>query len=474
VEINDDEVYFATSEPFNTDWVEEVEKTIKKKIILKVANAIQIEQFIEEFYALKNVVRQIKKEHNESNLKRTEEIDKMLGEGNSKKFASDDSAISEIVDWLFQYAYDERATDIHIEPRQGKAQVRFRVDGTMRIVYKFDPEIILPIVSRIKILADLKVDEKRRPQDGRLRARIKSNVDLEFRLSTIPTLYGEKLVIRIFNPKMSLKTVRDLGFREKDIKKWDELIHLTHGLILVTGPTGSGKSTTLHTSLRIRATKEVNICTVEDPIEIVNDEFNQMQVNPKIDITFGNAIRSFLRQDPDIIMVGEIRDPDAANMAIQAALTGHLVFSSLHTNDAISSIPRLIDLGIPAHLLNAVLKGIVAQRLIRILCPFCKKKEKTAKASWKQLVQNEKLEMPEEVFIPVGCSECKDVGFKERVCIYEMVAVDDSLRKLIRNDASLDEIKKNLKNIYTPMRINGAEKVIAGETSIEEILRVVA
>jgi general secretion pathway protein E len=305
----------------------------------------------------------------------------------------------------------------------------------MRVVYRFEPELMLPIVSRMKILANMQVDEKRKPQDGRIRYQIAPGKTMEMRLSTIPTHYGEKLVVRIFDPKMAGKSFEDLGFALGDIKTWEKLINEPHGLVLVTGPTGSGKSTTLHTSLRLIANEDVNVCTVEDPIEIVNDDLNQMQVNTKLKISFGNAIRAFLRQDPDIIMVGEIRDSDAGKMAIQAALTGHLVLSTLHTNDALSAITRLIDLDIPPHLITATIRGMMAQRLVRRLCEFCKAKVPTPKEGWHDIA--------------------------------------GELRDTIRRTVTLEQLMDVARGKYTPLRVNAASKVAQGVTSIEEVMRVI-
>ncbi|MEK6625708.1 MAG: GspE/PulE family protein, partial [Bdellovibrionota bacterium] len=308
-------------------------------------------------------------------------LDKMVG-SEKGEFKADDGNVAKIVDWLFQFASTERATDIHLEPREGQAQMRFRIDGNLRVVYKFDAKVFIPVLSRLKIIAELKVDEKRRPQDGRIKRQVGDKL-MEMRISTIPTHYGEKMVIRIFDTNITSKTFEELGLSPEDIKGWESLVARSFGLILVTGPTGSGKTTTLQTSLTFIAAPDINICTVEDPIEIVNEQLAQMQVNPEISLSFGNAIRAFLRQDPDVIMVGEIRDQDTAEMAIQASLTGHLVLSTLHTYSALASVTRLIDLKVEPHLLSASLIGLMAQRLVRVLCPHCKEKAPPNLELWK-------------------------------------------------------------------------------------------
>ena len=404
---------------------------------------------------------------------RVQEMEQMLGRGNASLRGKDETGISGIVDWLFQYAWEERASDIHLEPKEGTGIVRFRIDGTLRIVYKFDPEIMLSVVSRMKILSGMKVDEKRKPQDGRIKRELGPQRMIEIRSSTIPTHYGEKLVMRIFDPKMADKTLDEVGMGEEDLKLWKELSESSFGIVLVTGPTGSGKSTTLHATLKHLATPEVNICTIEDPVEVINDDFNQMQVNKSIDISFANAIKAFMRQDPDIIMVGEIRDPETSSMAIQASLTGHMVFSTLHTNDALSSITRLLDLGVPPHLLNATLKGVLAQRLVRVLCPLCKEKVKTDKDWWDSMTKPFNREMPEHVYQATGCEDCKQTGYKGRMSIYELIPIDEALRNAIKEGVELQVLEKAAQGKYLPMRLHAADKVEEGLTSIDEVLRVI-
>lgn len=474
VEVNAEEVTFATSEPFSIEWLMDVERATKKKVVRVFSNPRTIENSIDEFYTVQKAVKHLNKKNLlDRDSGREKDLERMFGEGSALTNAKDENGVSGIVDWLFQFAYEERATDIHLESKMGKGEVRFRVDGTLRVVYRFDPEIMLSVLSRIKILADMKVDEKRRPQDGRIKRVIDEERTIEIRSSTIPTHYGEKMVLRIFDPKMAEKGLKDVGFEKNDFDRFYEIVKGSYGLVLVTGPTGSGKSTTLHSTLKELSSPEVNICTAEDPIEIINESFNQMQINKSIDLTFGNAIRAFLRQDPDIIMVGEIRDTDTSEMAVQASLTGHMVFSTLHTNCALSSITRLVDLGVPPHLLTASLKAIVAQRLVRVLCPHCKKKTTANTHLWNTLCNPYKVKPPESVFEAVGCPECKNTGYKGRVCIYELVVMDDQLRSVIHKDVELSDLQKASNQKFTPMRIHGAKKIAQGITDIEEVLRVV-
>ncbi|MCP4913616.1 MAG: type II/IV secretion system protein [Oligoflexia bacterium] len=473
VAVDNETVTFATCEPFWLDWIGDVERSTKKKVKLVISSPTAISTAMEDFYTVQKAIKNLGKNMGVDGDGRRADIDKLLGQGNSLVNSRDESGVSGVVDWLFQFAYDERATDIHLEPKSGQGIVRFRVDGRLRTVYKIDGEIFLSVLSRLKILADMKVDEKRRPQDGRIKRQLDEDRLIEIRSSTIPTHYGEKLVMRIFDPKMADSNLQSVGFEGKDLEVWKNLISQSYGMVLVTGPTGSGKSTTLHATLKEIAKPEVNVCTAEDPVEIINDDFNQMQINSEIDLNFAQAIKSFMRQDPDVIMVGEIRDKETSEMAIQASLTGHMVFSTLHTNDALSTITRLIDLGVPPHLINASLKGLLAQRLVRVLCPYCKKKVPTSEHLWKTLCSPYKMKMPEYTYEPVGCTDCKDTGYKGRQSIYELVLMNDALRGVINKSVEITDLIKVMQGKYTPMNIFGAKKVIGGITDINEVLRVI-
>jgi general secretion pathway protein E len=330
------------------------------------------------------------------------------------------------------------------------------------------------MTSRIKLLGRMDVVEKRRPQDGRVKTRTADGREIELRLSTLPTAFGEKLVMRIFDPEVMVRSFGELGFSDHDLDRWARMTRRPHGIVLVTGPTGSGKTTTLYTTLRQLATEEVNVCTIEDPIEMVEPSFNQMQVQPGIDLGFADGIRALMRQDPDIVMVGEIRDAQTAEMAIQAALTGHLVLSTLHTNDAASAITRLLDLGVPAYLLNATLLGVMAQRLVRTLCPHCRAQEGAiADDRWEALTRPYRLRKPASAWRAVGCLECRMTGFKGRAGLYEILEMNDGVRAAVSDSPDLAAIRQQaFRGGMKPLRLAGAMKVAAGVTTLEEVLGV--
>jgi general secretion pathway protein E len=332
------------------------------------------------------------------------------------------------------------------------------------------------MVARIKILARMDVVEKRRPQDGRIKTRMPDGEEIELRLSTLPTAFGEKLVMRIFDPEVLNRDWKDLGFSDDEHRVWQELIKQPGGIVLVTGPTGSGKTTTLYTTLKQLAQPDVNVCTIEDPIEMIDPRVNQMQVHPDIELTFAAGVRALMRQDPDIIMIGEIRDNETADMAIQAALTGHLVLSTLHTNDAPSSITRLLDLGAPAYLLNSTLLGVMAQRLVRTLCPHCKEKvpfnREEEHRLWQSVCAPFKATPPEHVYRPVGCLECRSTGYLGRVGIYEIMQVTRDIKLLINEQTELAALTQAAyKAGMRPLRVSGAAKIAQGGTTFEEVLK---
>jgi general secretion pathway protein E len=377
------------------------------------------------------------------------------------------------VDWLFKYAFEQRASDIHLEPRRDIGIVRFRIDGVLHQVYQLPASVSHAITNRIKLLGRMDMVEKRRPQDGRIKTVSDKGDEVELRLSTMPTAFGEKLVMRIFDPEILVKNFADLGFSREQTALWSDWTQRPNGIILVTGPTGSGKTTTLYSTLKLIATPEVNVCTVEDPIEMIEPAFNQMQVQHNIGLNFADGVRTLLRQDPDIIMVGEIRDVETAEMAIQAALTGHLVLSSLHTNDAPSAITRLLELGVPAYLLNSTLLGVMAQRLARTLCPHCKTKGEVSDEMWQELVSPWKAQKPAWVNIAVGCLECRMTGYRGRTGIYEMLPFSMEMQKLVVKNAEISKIKALAQREgMKPLRLSGAEKVVAGFSTPEEIIKI--
>ncbi|MCC7269516.1 MAG: type II/IV secretion system protein, partial [Rhodocyclaceae bacterium] len=393
-----------------------------------------------------------------------------------RQFDANDQHIVSIVDWLWQYAFEQRASDIHIEPRREMGLVRFRIDGVLHQVYQIPMSVLNAMTSRIKILGRMDVVEKRRPQDGRIKTRTGDGEEIELRLSTLPTAFGEKLVMRIFDPEVLVRDFGELGFNDEDKTRWTQMTGKPNGIILVTGPTGSGKTTTLYSTLKQLATPEVNVCTIEDPIEMIEASFNQVQVQQNIDMTFAAGVRALMRQDPDIIMVGEIRDSETADMAVQAALTGHLVLSTLHTNDAPTAVTRLLDLGMPSYLLNATLLGVMAQRLVRTLCPHCKQavpmSRKEDEDMWEGLVAPWKSNKPKQLYRPVGCLDCRMTGFMGRVGLYEIMLMTPELRKLITPTTDLAKVRElAYREGMKPLRISGAMKVAAGLTTLEEVLQ---
>lgn len=381
--------------------------------------------------------------------------------------------VVKMVTLIFDEAIGQRASDIHIEPLENKALIRFRVDGMLRQHMELSNWMYNPLTSRIKILAELDIAEKRVPQDGRIRYIFKNSI-YDFRVSTLPTHYGEKTVIRLLKHDLSLLELENLGIEKAELEKISEFIVKPQGMIFVTGPTGSGKSSTLFACLnRIRG-KQINITTIENPIEYKLEGVNQVQINEKAGVTFANTLRSILRQDPDVILVGEIRDNETATIAIQASQTGHLVLSTLHTNDAVSAITRLRDLGIPGFLISSSLLAVISQRLVRVLCPQCKKKEvlpDELKLRWKNILGGVHFD---EAYFPVGCSKCGNSGFLGRKGIFEMISVNDEIRNMITEDASESQLKNYLRKRGTrTISLSGIEKIKQGITTPEEFLRVV-
>jgi general secretion pathway protein E len=474
VELKGDTLVVATADPFHTEWQDEIARISRKRIELVLANPLDIAQYISQFFSLAKSIRDANKSSGQDlALRNNFEQLVELGKSN-KQFDANDQHIVNIVDWLWSYAFDQRASDIHLEPKREFGVIRFRIDGVLHQVYQVPAVVMIAMTARIKLLGRMDVIEKRRPQDGRIKTKTTGGQEVELRLSTMPTAFGEKLVMRIFDPEVVVKTLPELGFPLDDAERWDALTRRPHGIILVTGPTGSGKTTTLYTTLKALATSEVNVCTVEDPIEMVEPSFNQMQIQPGIDLSFADGVRSLMRQDPDIIMVGEIRDLATAEMAIQAALTGHLVLSTLHTNDAPSSVMRLLELGVPYYLLGSTLGGIMAQRLVRTLCAHCKSPDgELADEVWDSIVGAWKIPKPATVYRPVGCPECRQTGFRGRTGIYELAMVTAPFTHLIQEVTDLAALRQqSVADGMKPLRIAGAYKVVEGVTTAEEVLKV--
>jgi general secretion pathway protein E len=472
VRINDREVTIATAEPFVTDWVAELERVLNLKIRLVLASPLDINHYLPEIYSLAQSV-QLASKAKAGQAIGVQNFEQLVELGKNKNLDANEQHVVTLVDWLFKYAFEQRASDIHLEPRRDLGIVRFRIDGVLHQVYQLPTTVTNAITNRIKLLGRMDMVEKRRPQDGRIKTVSADGDEIELRLSTMPTAFGEKLVMRIFDPEILVKNFADLGFSREQTELWNDWTRQPSGIILVTGPTGSGKTTTLYSTLKQLAKPEVNVCTVEDPIEMIEPAFNQMQVQHNIGLNFANGVRTLLRQDPDIIMVGEIRDAETAEMAIQAALTGHLVLSSLHTNDAPSAITRLLELGVPAYLLNSTLLGVMAQRLARMLCPYCKTSGEISDETWQELVSPWKAAKPAQVNVATGCLECRMTGYRGRTGIYEMLPFSAEMKKLVVRDADLAKIKALARHEgMKPLRLNGAEKVAAGLTTAEEIIKI--
>lgn len=474
LDVTSDKITFGTAEPFFDEWQQELTKVLNKDIELVICNPADISRFLVEFYSLSKSVLGAKKDQaNNRGSSAVQNLEQLMELGRSGKLEADDSHVVSIVDWLLQYAYEQRASDIHLEPRRTDGIVRFRIDGVMQQVYEMPAAVLAAVTSRLKILGRMDVAEKRRPQDGRLKTRNQENREVELRISTMPTAFGEKMVMRIFNPDVLVKNQEQLGFDVREADIWNSMIQQPNGIILVTGPTGSGKTTTLYSSLQSLATDEVNVCTIEDPIELVVPVFNQMQVQHNIDLDFASGVRTLLRQDPDIIMVGEIRDHETAQMAVQAALTGHLVLSTLHTNDASSAVTRLLELGVPYYLIRSTVIGVIAQRLVRTFCPECAEEVPCDPTEWNELIAPWKSEPPKTIKKAVGCLQCRDTGFYGRAGIYELLQMTPGLKSKITANTDLEVMRKQAyADGMRPLRISGMTKVAKGLTNFAEILKV--
>jgi general secretion pathway protein E len=474
--IDANELTVATSEPFDTRWVADIAHLTRREIKRVVANPLDVNRYLMEFYGVTQAVRKAKdaKDQKGDTDGKLFNFEQLLELGKSGEIGADDQHIVRIVDWLLQYAYDQRASDIHCEPRRDTSLIRFRIDGVMHKVFELPTPVMIAVTARIKILGRMDIAERRRPQDGRIKMRTPGGREIEMRLSTMPTAFGEKTVMRLFDPELVMKSFNQLGFSPPEERLWREMVERPHGIVLVTGPTGSGKTTTLYSTLKHLATPDLNVCTIEDPIEMVSPEFNQMQVQVNIDLTFAAGVRTLLRQDPDIIMIGEIRDLATCEMAIQASLTGHLVLSTLHTNDAPGAVSRLLDLGAPHFLIQGTVAGIVAQRLVRRLCQHCKQPGPIDKDQWVALTQAFGFPAPSEGMVPVGCNECRRTGYLGRTAIYEMMPISKTLRQMIVPNLDLPAFRAAaLSEGLRPLRLSAAEQVAKGITTLTEVLSCV-
>ncbi|GAB3105390.1 type II/IV secretion system protein [Aestuariicella hydrocarbonica] len=470
VKLTKDEVVVACKQPYLLEWIPQLEHVARRQVTRVFAAPSDIERYTVEFYSLSKSISGASGLAGASNVTNFEQL---LELGALKDPEANDQHIVNIVDWLLQYAFDQRASDIHVEPRREVGRIRFRIDGVLHQVYELPAAITTAVTSRLKILGRMNVAEKRKPQDGRIKTKRPDGREVELRLSTLPTAFGEKLVMRIFDPDVLLRSFSELGLTGDDYARWQEMMSKPHGIVLVTGPTGSGKTTTLYSSLKSLATSEVNVSTIEDPIEMVEESFNQTQVQHNIDLDFAAGVRTLMRQDPDIIMVGEIRDLETAQMAVQAALTGHLVISTLHTNDAATGVTRLLDLGVPSYLIRSTVIGIMAQRLVRTLCPHCKEAVAVDASAWQQLVSPWKVAAPKVMYQPAGCLECRNTGYFGRQGVYEIMPLSESLQAFMGDSCDLLALRKQaMREGMRTLRLSGAQKVAQGLTTIEEVMRV--
>jgi len=464
----------AMADPSDTSLVEQIRQVTGLSVVPVASAQSDIQKVITETYGFSKSVdaaqAQITAGIDLGNLeqfvrlKRVEDIE------------ADDRHIINAVEYIFHYAFDQRASDIHIEPKREQSLVRFRIDGVLHDIYRMPKAVHAAVVSRVKTMGRLDIAERRLPQDGRIKTR-REDREVEVRVSTLPTAFGEKLVLRIFDPGLLLHDLRDLGFPEAALGKWERFIASPYGMILVTGPTGSGKTTTLYSSLQALVSSEVNICTIEDPIEMVIDTFNQLAVHQKIGLTFPVALRHILRQDPDIVMVGEIRDPETAELAVQAALTGHLVFTTLHTNDTATTVTRLVDLGIDPFQVASTLVGVLAQRLVRKVCPECR--EETVLTP-DQMALLDIRTAPDEtrrlkVWQGKGCVHCRGTGLYGRTGVFELLEMSDAIRRLILDRAAAGDIERAaIADGMITLRESAVQKLAQGITSFGEVIRMTA
>jgi general secretion pathway protein E len=471
VAVRDGKLIVAIVNPFDTVALDTYHQMVKQEIEIVVSSESDVMGVITEQYGFRASVTKAGRDLGRGaiDLSNLEQYVK-LKSGN--EIETSDAHIVNAVDFLLQHAYDSRASDIHIEPKREAAMIRFRIDGVLHEIQRVPKLVNLAITSRIKTMCRMDIAERRRPQDGRIKTE-REGKEVELRVSTLPTAFGEKLVMRIFDPDVLLRDLSGLGFYEDELHMFGEWIKRPHGIILVTGPTGSGKTVTLYSALKSLASPEINITTIEDPIEMVWDDFNQTSVQTKIGITFPSALRTILRQDPDIIMVGEIRDEETAQNAVQAALTGHLVFSTLHTNDSATSVTRLIDLGIQPFLISSTLVGTMAQRLMRRICEDCKRNRPLSVEEAGML----NLQAPPGKRIIVkegaGCIRCRNTGYFGRTGIFEILQIDNAIRDLIDRSEDFLKIKDMaVKRGMRTLRQSALRKLAEGVTSFEEVVRV--
>jgi general secretion pathway protein E len=462
----------AVCDPGNRDMLKDIERTSQMTVKPYITTKADIRKILEEFYGFQKSISAAENHlarpsHDIGNLEQYVQV------SSASEIASSDQHITAAVDHLFNYAFEQRASDIHIEPKRAITLVRLRIDGALHVIYKLPKAVHAAMISRIKTISRMDISEKRRPQDGRIKVD-REGKEAEIRVSVIPVAFGEKAVLRILDPDVMFQDVSKIGFSKRDLGIYQDFMKSPHGIVLVTGPTGSGKSTTLYSTLKKIATPEVNVTTIEDPVEMVHEEFNQISVQTAVDVTFSTILRNILRQDPDIIMIGEIRDSDTASNAVQAALTGHLVFSTLHTNDAVSAVSRLIDLGVQPFLVGSTLLGAMAQRLVRMNCPHCLETYTVSADSLRMSGLPVKDEGEIELKRGKGCLQCRNTGFLGRCGVFEIFPLSDKIRKMISELAADSEIRNTaIQEGMTTLQEDAWLKVKEGITTPEEAIRVV-
>jgi general secretion pathway protein E len=462
----------AVANPFDRELMENLHRLAGQPIEPVLSAKSDILKAIADIYGFKRTLAQAATDFAPT-TGQIQNFEQLVSLSGNKELEASDKPIVQAVDYLLRYAFDNRASDIHIEPKRDSTAVRLRIDGVLHTVYTLPVSVHPPIVSRVKMLSRMDISEKRRPQDGRIKTE-REGREVELRVSSLPTAFGEKVVIRIFDPETLVQDIAELGFDEQEKSVFESWIDEPHGLILVTGPTGSGKTTTLYSALKALAGPDVNVTTIEDPIEMVWDAFNQVQVQPKIELDFANALRHILRQDPDVIMVGEIRDPETAENAVQAALTGHLVLSTLHTNDAVGAVSRMKDLGVPPFLLSSCLLGVMAQRLLRRVCTGCAGEVVLTQDQVQALGAPLPL-LPEGVQIlqGAGCVRCRGTGYFGRTGVFEIFPVTSEIREAIAAGASTPQIVSLARAAgMRTLREGAARKLASGQTAFAEVVRM--
>jgi len=466
----DNTLRVATSDLTNPRPLEDLVHMLGRDLEIFVGRPSEIARVIRQFYGLHSSIVAAAREIDGDDEVDLGNLERYVSSETADRMEPTDRPIVNAVNHLMQYAFEERASDIHIEPHRDATVVRLRIDGVLHDIYRVPKKLHPPIMSRIKMISGLNIAEKRRPQDGRIRTHFEGK-PVEIRSSTVPMAFGEKIVLRILDPALLMQDLGQIGFERQDLDRYRNSIRRPFGLILVTGPTGSGKTTTLYSSLTTLATKEKNITTIEEPIEFVTDEFNQIEVQTAVDLTFSNALKYVLRQDPDIIMVGEIRDTETARSAMRAALTGHLVFSTLHTNDAASTSVRLIDMGVEPYLLSTTLVAVMAQRLVRKVCDACVEEYAPSPSILRAIGLDG--DAPVTLRRGKGCRNCRGTGYRGRTAVFELLTVSEETRAALARSATIDEIASLARSQgMVPLRENALRKVLEGVTTPEEMLKV--